>query len=173
MIIWIDGPFGIGKSAVSNMLTEKLFDSRVIEFDEYIQKVKPDNELEMLFGKCYPEGKRYLIEAFVKDVEELIENSLVDTFIIPIALINDMCRTMVVEHFEKMTSTKHIILEATEENVLQRAERQEGRDINLVKTFYQEAKAYLDKNYDSAVRVDTDNREIEEIAEEIIIKIHR
>lgn len=173
MIIWIDGPFGIGKSSVSNMLAEKIPDSRVIEFDEYMHKVKPENAMEVIFGKRYPEGKRYLIETFVKDVEHAIEDSLTETFIVPIALINDMCRAMVVEHFEKKTSTEHIILEATKENVLKRSKLQDGRDMDLVDTYFIEAKDYLDKNYDSAIRVDANERSIEDIAEEIIIKIHR
>ena len=40
MIIWIDGTFGIGKTAAANELLNKLPESEVIDFDEFIKRKK-------------------------------------------------------------------------------------------------------------------------------------
>ena len=60
-IIWIDGTFGIGKSAVAAAIVKKIPQAHLLEFDALQEKYKPTSDSDR-FGKRYPEAKKYLVE---------------------------------------------------------------------------------------------------------------
>ena len=86
-IIWIDGTFGIGKSAVAAAIVEEIPQSHLLEFDALQEKYKPTSVSDR-FGKRYPEAKKYLVDALVDEITEIIQEGSCDCLVIPVALIN-------------------------------------------------------------------------------------
>ncbi len=164
MIVWIDGTFGTGKTAVAAELMKRNPGLDVIEFDEFTNSVKPTNPMELFFGKCYPESKRCYVDAFTVEIGEKIEQNDKRVLIIPIALITDYCREHLVENFSNKTETLHVILCSSKEKLLERIKNQEGRSEDIVITYFDEATSYLTENYLDAIRIDTDNMTIEDVA---------
>lgn len=71
-IIWIDGTFGIGKSAVAAAIVEEIPQAHLLEFDALQEKYKPTSVSDY-FGKRYPEAKKYLVDALVDEITEIIQ----------------------------------------------------------------------------------------------------
>ena len=67
-IIWIDGTFGSGKTAVANVVAKKMRNSYLLEFDALQMKYKPTSIFD-LFGERYPESKKYLIDGLIKEIQ--------------------------------------------------------------------------------------------------------
>lgn len=165
-IIWIDGTFGSGKTAVANAIVRRVNNMYFLDFDALQEKYKP-NCIYDFFGKRYPEAKRYLIDALRNEIFALIQGEDYDYIIIPIALINDYCNQNLVNTFADV-ECYHFILTVSEKILYQRIENQENRDVDLAKTYFQEATMYLKNNYPNAVRIDTSDMNIDSVAEKII-----
>lgn len=165
-IIWIDGTFGSGKTAVANAIANKIQNAYLLEFDMLPMKYQPNSIIDC-FGARYPEAKKYLIDALVKEMHGIIQEGEHDYLIIPIALINDYCNEQLVSGFGDVENY-HFILNATNEILKQRILAQENRDVDLALTYMTSAIAYLSKNYSGAIRLDTSDMSIEDVAEKIV-----
>lgn len=165
-IIWIDGTFGSGKTAVASVIVKKLSDAYLLEFDALQMKYKPNSFLDF-FGERYPEAKRYLIDALVNEMLEIIQEGSYDYLIIPIALINDYCNEKLINGFADIENY-HFILTATNEILYQRINDQENRDVDLAVTYMPNAIRYLNSHYSDAFRIDTSNMNIEDVTEKIV-----
>ena len=165
MIVWIDGTFGAGKTAVANELRNRYPESDVIEFDEFVNSVQPENLMEIIAGRRFPEDKPCYVNAFIVELERKLNQNDKGYYIIPIALITDYCRIGLVENFKKKTETVHIILCQSKERLLERIKNQSGRDVDHAITYYDEATLYLKENYSEAIRINTDDKSIEEVAD--------
>ena len=97
-IIWIDGTFGIGKSAVAAAIDEEIPQAYLLEFDALQEKYKPTSVSDC-FGKRYPEAKKYLVDALVDEITEIIQEGSCDCLVIPVALINDYCNQKLIDGF--------------------------------------------------------------------------
>nr|DAU90050.1 MAG TPA: AAA domain protein [Caudoviricetes sp.] len=170
-IIWIDGTFGIGKSAVAAAIVEEIPQAHLLEFDALQEKYKPTSVSDR-FGKRYPEAKKYLVDALVDEITEIIQEGSCDCLVIPVALINDYCNQKLIDGFANIES-HHFILTAKKEILLQRINNQENRDIDLAVTYMPEATQYLSNHYYDASRIDTSNMSIDSVAKEIIESITR
>ena len=95
-IIWIDGTFGIGKSAVAAAIVEEIPQAHLLEFDALQEKYKPTSVSDY-FGKRYPEAKKYLVDALVDEITEIIQEGSCDCLVIPVALINDYCNQKLID----------------------------------------------------------------------------
>ena len=166
-IIWIDGTFGIGKSAVAAAIVEEIPQASLLEFDALQEKYKPTSVSDY-FGKRYPEAKKY----FVDEITEIIQEGSCDCLVIPVALINDYCNQKLIDGFANIES-HHFILMAKKEILHQRINNQENRDIDLAVTYMSEATQYLSNHYYDASRIDTSNMSIDSVAKEIIESITR
>lgn len=88
------------------------------------------------------------------------------------SLVNKLCEKELLEYFEKeKIFMLHIILEAKEETIIHRIENDPIRD----KSVQKEQKSnvtwqtrYLKTSYPDAVRIDTENKTLNEIIHEII-----
>lgn len=165
-IIWIDGTFGSGKTAVANAVAKKIRNGYLLEFDDLQMKYKPDS-ISAYFGERYPEAKKYLIDALIKEILEIIQKGSYDYLIIPIALINDYCNEKLVNGFADIESY-HFILTATNEILYQRIKNQENRDVDLAVSCMPNAIMYLNKHYTGAFRIDTSNMNVDTVAEKIV-----
>ena len=47
-IIWIDGQFGVGKTATANLIVQKKDQAYLLEFDTLQKTYKPQTEIEMI-----------------------------------------------------------------------------------------------------------------------------
>lgn len=165
-IIWIDGTFGSGKTAVANVIAKRINNMCLLEFDALQKEYKP-NSISDFFGERYPEAKRYLIDALRNKILTLIQGGDYDYIIVPIALINDYCNQKLVNTFVDV-ECYHFILTASEKILYQRIENQENRDVDLAKTYFQTATIYLKNHYSDAFRIDTSDMNIDSVAEKII-----
>lgn len=165
-IIWIDGTFGVGKTAAANEIVKRMNNIHLIEFDE-LQKEYGQKNLCVFFGKRYPEAKKYLIEALRDKILEMKQSETYDYIIVPIALINDYCNQRLVNAFEGIEEY-HFILTASNEIIIQRIKNQPNRDVDLALTYMQTAISYLKNHYSDAVRIDTSDMSIAGVAEKII-----
>ena len=169
-IIWIDGQFGVGKTATANLIVQKKDQAYLLEFDTLQKTYKPQTEIEMIstfFGPTYPEAKAYLIKEFKRTIQKIVSDNRYNYLVIPIALINDLCRKELVEFYTDIDNY-HFILTATDDVIKHRASNQDNRDMNLVLTHMQTAKTYLNTHYPDAVRIDTSNIGIDQVVEKII-----
>lgn len=169
-IIWIDGQFGVGKTATANLIVQKKDQAYLLEFDTLQKTYKPQTEIEMIsafFGPTYPEAKAYLIKEFKRTIQKIVSDNRYSYLVIPIALINDLCRKELVEFYTDIDNY-HFILTATDDVIKHRASNQDNRDMNLVLTHMQTAKTYLNTHYPDAVRIDTSNIGIDQVVEKII-----
>ena len=165
-IIWIDGTFGSGKTAVANAINKRINNAYLLEFDALQKEYKP-NSITDSFGKRYPEAKRYLIDALRSEILALIRDGVYDYIIVPIALINDYCNQRLVNAFIGVESY-HFILIISRNILYQRIENQENRDEDLAKTYMPMAMQYLESHYTDAVRIDTSDMSVDSVAEKII-----
>ena len=168
-IIWIDGTFGIGKSAVAAAIVEEIPQAHLLEFDALQEKYKPTSVSDY-FGKRYPEAKKYLVDALVDEITEIIQEGSCDCLVIPVALINDYCNQKLIDGFANIES-HHFILTAKKEILHQRINNH--RDIDLAVTYMPEATQYLSNHNYDASRIDTSNMSIDSVATEIIESIIR
>ena len=169
-IIWIDGQFGVGKTATANLIVQKKDQAYLLEFDTLQKTYKPQTEIEMIsafFCPTYPEAKAYLIKEFKRTIQKIVSDNRYNYLVIPIALINDLCRKELVEFYTDIDNY-HFILTATDDVIKHRASNQDNRDMNLVLTHMQTAKTYLNTHYPDAVRIDTSNIGIDQVVEKII-----
>ena len=169
-IIWIDGQFGVGKTATANLIVQKKDQAYLLEFDTLQKTYKPQTEIEMIsafFGPTCPEAKAYLIKEFKRTIQKIVSDNRYNYLVIPIALINDLCRKELVEFYTDIDNY-HFILTATDDVIKHRASNQDNRDMNLVLTHMQTAKTYLNTHYPDAVRIDTSNIGIDQVVEKII-----
>lgn len=165
-IIWIDGTFGSGKTAVANVVAKKMRNSYLLEFDALQMKYKPTSIFD-LFGERYPESKKYLIDGLIKEMLKIIQEGSYDYLIIPIALINDDCNERLVNSFANIENY-HFILTVANEILYQRIHTQENRDVDLAETYMSNAIMYLNNHYSDALRIDTSDMNIDNVAEEIV-----
>ena len=117
-IIWIDGTFGIGKSAVAAAIVKKIPQAHLLEFDALQEKYKPTSDSDR-FGRRYPEAKKYLVDALVDEITEIIQEGGYNCLVIPVALINDYCNQKLIDGFANIES-HHFILTAKTEILHQR-----------------------------------------------------
>lgn len=167
-IIWLDGTFGIGKTATANALVKKINNAYLLEFDDLQNKYDPT--FFDFWGERYPEAKKYLIDALVNEIQKLIEENEYDYIIIPIALINDKCNEKLVNGFKSITC-KHFILMASCEVICRRIKGQDNRDEDMALTYMSCAIRYLDTHYQDAIRIDTSDMTVEEVVEKLVENI--
>lgn len=165
-IIWIDGIFGSGKTAVANSIVKRIENACILEFDN-LQKENKPNSISVFFGERYPEAKRYLIDALASRMLEMIQEDDCEYIIIPIALINDYCNQKLVNAFGGIKNY-HFILTASTEIWRQRIENQKNRDTDLAITYRPTAMMYLNNHYADAIRIDTSDMNIDSVARKIV-----
>ena len=165
-IIWIDGTFGSGKTTVAKVIAGKISNANLLEFDFLQLKYKPSCISDIL-GLRYPEAKRYLVEALVKEMQEILQEGIYEYLIIPIALINDYCNEKLITGFSDVENY-HFILTASRDVWYKRISEQENRDVDLALSYETQAKMYLETHYSEAIWIDTSNMTIDSVADKII-----
>ena len=172
MIIWIDGANGVGKSHVAAKLEELLSNrnAEYIESDLYWVELIQNNFLKALNG-FEPYNNKYCLETIRTVLEEKFQkhNKMP---IISMSLVVKRCQEELLDYFEKKNVPMvHIILEAEKETIISRIENDPIRDNNAQNQ--QKSKIdwqihYLRMAYPSAIRINTEGKSLDEIANEIV-----
>lgn len=174
MIIWIDGVNGVGKSSVAASLEEKLNDKNAeyIESDLYWLDMIKTNFVKALSG-FEPSGNKFFLETLKTTIEEKMD---VDGKlpIVSFSLVNPLCESELINYFiEKDCPMVHIILEASKATIFERIENDPIRDEAAQreqKNKVEDQMKYLNKNYPDAIRINTENKSIEDVVDEIVKK---
>lgn len=176
MIIWIDGVNGVGKSSVSASLEEQLNDrnAEYIESDLYwLDMLK--TKFYMAFLGMEPSNHKYFLKILKKIIEEKMD--VHDKLpIVSFALVNPLCESELINYFkEKNSPMVHIILEASKATIFERIENDPIRDEAAQrdqKEKVEEQMRYLKENYPDAIKINTENKSIEDIVDEIVNKLN-
>lgn len=172
MIIWIDGVNGVGKSHVAAELEELLSEKNAeyVESDLYWEDLLRNDFSKALSG-FDPYYNKYFMEMLRKALEEKIYN-YGKLPIVPMSLVDKLCEKELFHYFEeKGTVMLHVILEAKRETIMARIENDPIRDKNAQSQ--QKAKVdwqmkYLKAEYPNAIRINTEDKTIHIIANEIM-----
>ncbi len=177
MIIWIDGTYGVGKTAVAKKIMENFSDDNIelLESDYYsskllkriVEEAKANNSFPYI-GGILPQNNMLFLKEFGELIEEKSKNAEKN-------LIVDMALTMKESKeklFDRLKSADknilHIILTADEDTIKSRIENDVNRMKGIAKECLIHNITFLDKNFPDAMRIKTDNRDVDDIATEII-----
>ena len=168
MIIWLDGTYGVGKTTVANKLKEKFTDNDfdILDSDEYFTNM---SENFGLGGGCWPQNNKRFIVYFRQVIEDKLKNSNKDLIIV-MALTQTECKEMLFEYLvNKYNNIKiwHIILVASKEEIISRINADAERDTTTALRLLQNNIYFLENNYSDAIRIDTNNKNVFDIASNI------
>ena len=170
MIVWIDGANGVGKSHVAAKLAEILAceNAEYVESDLYWDNLLRNDSGNNIIG-CYPHSDAYFLGEFRKEIEKKYDSKKMP--VISMSLVGELCERELLDYFKKKeVSMLHIILEAKKETIVFRIKNDPNRDES---TQNQQKKSvfwqmqYLENRYSDAVRIDTDDKSLTEIVNEI------
>ncbi len=173
MIIWIDGANGVGKSHIAAELAKLLADKNAecVESDLYwIDLIQ--NDFQKALSGFDPYRNKYFLGKLREALEEKIHN-FGRMPIVPVSLVNKLCEKELLDYFEKKkVSMLHIILEAKKETIISRIENDPIRDEDAQNE--QKSKVpwqiqYLKTEYPNAVRINTEDKALDEIVGEIMV----
>jgi len=173
MIVWIDGTFGVGKTSVAEALKEKFPLQDVIHLDA--DRSYQAGNRKYFGGGFFAQNNERFLSDFKSQIEESEkENKIV---IVTMALTMDECRDYLFRQLQSTTSKLiHVILFASKQTVLFRIENDvPTRDKDYAKRNMKKNTEYLSKNFSEAIRLDTDGKSINEVADAIleIVKAHQ
>lgn len=173
MIIWINGANGVGKSHVAAKLAEHLEDrnAEYVELDLYQMEFIRKDFLKAFSG-FNPYCNKYFLSIFRNELEKKIQN-LGKIPIVSMSLVDKLCEKELFDYFEeKDFSMIHIILEAKKETIISRIENdpvrneeEQSEQKNNVNWQIQ----YLEREYPNAVRINTEDKSLSEIVDEIML----
>lgn len=181
MIIWIDGTYGVGKTAVAMKIKESFSDDNVelLESDYYsneslkrvvVVEEKANNSFPHFGGTLPQNNKR-----FIREFRELIEEKSKNTdknLIIDMALTMNECKEELFDYLKSNgRNIVHIILTADEDTIKSRIKNDGNRMKETALEWLAQNIAFLDKNFPDAIRIKTDNRDVDDIVAEVISKI--
>lgn len=160
MIVWINGTYGVGKTSVAQKLCEKHPNFVIVESDECFNDFLTRNTYGAIFGGTLPQNKVEFIEYFRQRIDD---NN--NDIVVVMALTTDESRTMLYEYFTGLGKEMlHFILEANEAEIFKRIEGdQSNRDKSMAISYLEDNMKYLCEHYNDAIRLNTNNKSIEEI----------
>lgn len=172
MIVWIDGVNGVGKSHVAEALAKLLTNKNAeyVESDLYWLNLV-QNEFPKTLSGLNPYCNKFFLTDLRESLEEKIYN-LGRMPIVPVSLVDRMCKKELLDYFEdKKVSTLHIILEAKKETIISRIKNdpirnEDAQNQQIYNVPWQ--MQYLKTNYPDAVRIDTEDKTLDNIASEIM-----
>jgi len=124
MIIWINGPFGVGKTTLAFELASQIENSFVFDPEEVgfmIRKLTPPAE-QLSDFQDYPLWRELVVKMLLHASGEngnSVNNSV--TIIVPMTLVNKQCYDEIIDELRNHNiPIKHIALVASKETILER-----------------------------------------------------
>lgn len=178
MIIWIDGAYGVGKTAVATKLKERFSDDKaeLLESDYYcneslkylIGEIKTNKRFPYFLGGTLPQNNM----SFIHEFRELIEEKSINTeknIIVDMALTMKECKEQLFDCLKSEgKNIVNIILTADEGTIKSRIMNDKYRMKETALEWLTHNIAFLEQNFPDAVRIKTNNRDIDDIVAEVI-----
>lgn len=176
MIIWIDGVYGVGKTTVVTEIKERISDNEVefLESDTYRVKSLKRRVKEAIARNGFPSigtlPQNDIV--FLREFKDLIDEKSKETtkkLIIDMALIMQECKEELLDKLKNEgKKIVHIVLTADEETIRTRIKNDENRMKEVALDWLKYSISFLEKNYQDAIWLNTDNLDVPTIANEII-----
>lgn len=170
MIIWLDGTYGVGKSTIAQEI-EKLLDSNDVEIlssDKVYNEMTNKNPFLALGTGSLPQNNINFIKLFKQKIEEQI-NTEKEILIVDMSLTQEECKKNLFDYFiNKNIKILHVILTANKETLQARIEKNPNRDYTTALLFMDENIEFLNSNFKADIRINTENKTVNEVAKEII-----
>ncbi len=174
MVIWIDGANGVGKSHVAEALAKQLtnINAEYIESDYYwYEFLSPNHNIG---GGVMPYCNEQFLSYFREVLEEKIECFKISP-VVPMSLVDKRCQDKLLDYFEKKrTAMFYVILEADYDTIALRIDNDSNRNDGYRKEQKNRLEGqlkYLSANYPDALRIDTEQKSLDDIVEEILLEI--
>lgn len=168
MIIWIDGTYGVGKTKVAERLYEKLKDNKLelVNSDFYYIDIIP--KIAIYGGGTTPQDNELFLSKFKKIIEQKLKEEK-KTVIIDMAITKEKCKKILFDDFkDKYNNIFHFILNASNDNLRKRINNDKKRDKSFAQEHMKENICFLRNNFEDDIWIDTDNKSVDEVVEEII-----
>ena len=176
LIVFIDGAYGVGKTTVLHEI-DKSWNEKInilsLEADEYFNKwirekvqiVKEKGGI-LEIEDTFPQNDVAFIEWYKEIICEKQKEGLV---ISDMSLTTKLCKEKLLDYFDiKQIKFLHIILEANKSILKNRIINDINRDKSFALREVKDSIEFLESNYYSAIRISTEDRKIEDYAQEII-----
>lgn len=164
MLIWLDGVYGVGKTSVAEKVLEKLSEDTItiLDADLYWQE-----------GFCLsrftaPQCDIEFIPFFYRIIKEQLEHKN-KSIIVVMALTERECKEGLLEKLQdEGIEVTHIILTANSETIISRIEQgdADSKAFRMMKLKWN--LSFLEQNYKDAVRIDTNDKSADMVADEIV-----
>ncbi len=176
MIVFIDGTYGVGKTSVVSEIKKKFAndDMVFIEADFWFRKMcdcrihQAKKEATPNIGGMFPQTNITFIRSFQKRITEKVkdENTKI---LVDMALTSDVCKELILDHFTKIhRNVLHIILIAEEDTIRNRIIHDVNRDKPQALYAIKRNLDFLKDNYGDAQQINTENKTIDDVAQEVI-----
>ena len=170
MILWIDGTFGVGKTAVCETLAGQIEEAKYIDSDDnnIFEEMANYYGPSMFSGDVAPQSNRFFIDFFRKRILEESENNS-EVLIVSMAITSEESKKDLLEYLmNEGRSILHFILSANESTILSRIEHDDsGRDKSFATKKINENIRFLQNNFINAIWIDTEGKSPYNIAKEI------
>lgn len=172
MIVWIDGANGVGKSHVAAELAVLLAErnAEYVESDLYWNEAIENIPQVFRLG-TYPCNNKYLVAKLREELEEKAKDTKKIIFV-SMTMADKICSNWLLDYFSgKGIPTLHIILLASRETLISRIKNDPIREESTQKQQINNLDwhmLYIENNYPDAVRIDTEDRSLDEIVGEIM-----
>ncbi len=177
MIVWINGTYGVGKTEVTRILKKRLSvtDIELLELDNYsdfiMGKIVKNFQKSNNTYSDIDRASSYDIQ-YYEEFRRMIEEKAHKTLIVDTAIMDKACKNIIFEHLsEKYDDLLHIILIAEEETIrlrIQNDNKRKPEDKSFALVSLKNNISFMDENFKEAIRIKTDNRDVESVVDEII-----
>ncbi|MCR5457086.1 MAG: zeta toxin family protein [Clostridiales bacterium] len=170
MIVCLDGAYGVGKTTVAKVVKKKLFwkNVEILDSDYYYMSWIKESPLQFVFGGTAPQFNANFISKYLK----LIEEKAIDSgriIISVMSLSDDACvNGLLYALQDKGYDVKHIILTASLDVLKQRVDNRPKDEKIFAISNIELQLHYFDKEFKDAFRINTEEKSVEVIANEII-----
>ena len=172
MLIWIDGPCGVGKTSTACEVAKMLPEGCVefLDADCYFQDMLQQNGRLILTGSR-PQNNRVFRLKFREIIEEKLRFCS-GHIIAVMTATSENSKVELLDYFrERRTDTLHIILTASEETVRSRIRsdpRRAGTTAGCNLAWFKNDMTFLRDNYSGDVWINADGKLPSDIAKEIV-----
>ncbi len=177
MIIWVDGTYGVEKTAVAMRLKEKFSDDNIelLESDYYcdemvkplIKKAKANNCFPQI-GDTVPQNNMNFIKEFRETIKEKFQKAN-KKLVVDMALTMKECKEELFDYLKNNgMNIVHIILTADEDTIRERIKNDENRMKEAALDRLTQNIVFLNKNFPDAIRIKTDNCNVDDVVAKIM-----
>lgn len=167
MIIWIDGPYGVGKTAITEALKGRFGNQKVGHLDSDGLDCSVYEAMLWHGGGCLLQNNLTFLRAFKEEIERKIAEGYAP-LIVEMALTQKECIEHLLDPLKARYPIMHIILTASMETISNRISSDPNRNQRFALQHLEKNIAFLDQNYPDAIRIDTEHTPILAICDDIV-----